>query len=270
MTTFLDRVVRERQAAADEARRSGPDLAAGLQRAPAVRSLAAAIAGRRATGQRAIIAELKRVSPAAGVLADAGIDPSQIARIYAAAGAAAISVLTEPGHWGGSLDDLRRVRAAVDLPLLCKDVIVDARQIREARADGADAILLIAEALDDRRLALLLDEARALGLEALVEAHDPPAFDRAVRSGARLVGVNARDLRDPGTVDRERIRMLAGRVAATQLLVAESGIGSAAEVTALPARVDAVLVGSALMRAGDPGSLLRELVSAPRPAGGGA
>lgn len=266
MTTFLEQVVGERTAYVLEARTVLPAHALDVGHAPPPRSLSLAITQRR-SAHRAVIAEVKRISPANGLLARPGLDPAGLALVYAAAGAAAISVLTEPLHWGGSLDDLRAVRAAVKVPVICKDVIVDDYQVRQARAAGADAVLLIAEALDDLRLERLIRTIEDLGMEALVEAHDPTAFGRAVRTGTRLVGANARDLRDPSIIDRSRARLLQTFVRPEQLFVAESGIASADDLAELPARVDAILVGTALMRAEHPAALVRELAQAKRPTG---
>lgn len=262
MSGFLERVVAERRAdvGADRAMALDP-LSGG--RGPAVRSLPAALAAARAALRLAVIAEVKRISPALGPLQPAA-DVVALARSYEAAGAVAISVLTEPRHWGGSLDDLRAVRAAVRIPILCKDIVVDAYQLRAARAAGADAVLLIAEALDDAELDALRREAEALGMSVLLEAHEPDAFDRVVASGAEVVGVNARDLRHPERIDPDRIIALAPRVPGGRFLIAESGIGAVADVARLPARVDAILVGTALMRAVDPGPLLAALAAVRR------
>ncbi len=212
-------------------------------------------------GRINVIAECKRRSPSKGVLA-ADYDAVAIARLYEQGGAAAISVLTEPRHWGGSIEDLADVRAAVAVPVLCKDVIVDERQILAARASGADAVLLIGEALDDRTLASLLRVAESLGMGVLMEAHEAAAFDRVLATGAILVGVNARNLRLPAEIRPGRIPELAGLVTGGRVLDAESGLGSAADVRALPGRVGAILVGTALVRADDPAPLLRELANA--------
>jgi len=181
MTTFLERVVAERTADVLEARTRNRSGYVDLTNAPPARSLMNALA-QRGLHHYAVIAEVKRRSPANGSLAGPGLDPAGLALVYAGAGAAAISVLTEPRHWGGSFDDLRAVRAAVKVPVLCKDVIVDEYQVHQARAAGADAVLLIAEALDDARLTALIRAIESLGMEALVEAHDPTAFGRAVPS----------------------------------------------------------------------------------------
>ena len=255
---FLETVIAERRADAQAARREDrTPVRSGAPRP----SLADAIRARRAAGHVAVIAEVKRRSPALGTLA-MDTDPASLAFVYAQAGAAAISVLTEPRHWGGSVADLVSVAKAVDVPVLYKDIVVDEQQLREAEAAGASAVLLIAEALDDDTLASFVRRAAALGLTALVEAHEHRAFARAVACGATVVGINARNLRVPAELDRERIEALHGLVRPDQLLVAESGIASAADIVALPGRVDAVLVGTALMTAADPGALVRELANA--------
>lgn len=259
MSGFLERVIAERRADAAAARALEPDpLAAGP--GPAVRSLPAALAAARAAGRLAVIAEVKRSSPALGALRPEA-DVVALARAYEAAGATAISVLTEPRHWGGSLADLRAVHDAVSIPVVAKDVLVDPHQLRAARAAGADAVLLIAEALDGPTLDMFLRDAAALGMAALVEAHEPDAFERVVASGATILGVNARDLRHPERLDPARIVALAPRVPAGPFLVAESGIRSVADAAGLPARVDAILVGTVLMRAGDPAPLLSTLAA---------
>jgi indole-3-glycerol phosphate synthase len=257
---FLETVVAERRADMQAARRHEAALTRSVAPRP---SLVAAIRAARARGRVAVIAEVKRRSPALGALA-ADADPASMAFVYAQAGAVAISVLTEPRHWGGSVADLVAVTKAVDLPVLYKDVVVDEQQLREAQASGASAVLLIAEALDDATLGRFVERAAALGLTALVEAHEHRAFARAVASGATVVGVNARNLRVPTDIDHDRIEALHGLVRPHQLLVAESGIASADDVAALPGRVDAVLVGTALMTAADPGALVRSLAEVRR------
>jgi len=257
---FLETVVAERRADMQAARRQDDAPARSGRSRP---SFSEAIRRQRAAGRIAVIAEVKRRSPALGTLS-ADADPVSCAFVYAEAGAAAISVLTEPRHWGGSIADLAAVATAVDLPVLSKDIVVDERQLREAEAAGASAVLLIAEALDDATLASFVERAAALGLVAVVEAHEHRAFARAVACGALVVGVNARNLRVPAELDRQRIDALHGLVGPDQLLVAESGIASADDIAALPARVDAVLVGTALMTAADPGALVRSLAAVRR------
>jgi indole-3-glycerol phosphate synthase len=198
-----------------------------------------------------VIAEVKRRSPSKGDLADIP-DPAALAGRYAAGGAAAISVLTEQRRFNGNLDDLRHVRAAVETPLLRKDFIVTSYQLLEARAAGADLVLLIVAALDDATLARLHAEARALGLTVLVEVHDEEEITRALAVGAELVGVNARNLKtlevDPGTFGR-----LVGLLPEEVVRVAESGIGGADDAARYAAEgADVVLVGEALVKDGDP------------------
>jgi indole-3-glycerol phosphate synthase len=228
--------------------------------APPVRSLAAAL---RRPGQVACIAEIKRRSPSAGWIRE-GADAADVARRYAAAGAAAISVLTDAPFFGGSPDDLRAARAAVEVsgtPILRKDFVIDRYQVAEARQIGADAVLLIVAALADATLAELSAAARDYGLEALVEAHDAAEAARAVAAGATVIGVNNRDLRT-FTVDRDLALRLRAEIPRDRLLVAESGIRDAADVARLRAGgVDAMLVGETLMRAPDPGAALRVLLA---------
>jgi len=209
----------------------------------------------RAPGS-SVIAEVKRRSPSKGDLADIP-DPAELARRYAAGGAAAISVLTERRRFGGSLDDLRAVRAAVDTPILRKDFIVTGYQLVEARVAGADLALLIVAALDDDTLRRLHDEARELGLTVLVEVHDEAEAERAVALGAELVGVNARNLKTlrihDDTFGRLAPLLCPSPGADDRVLVAESGIFGPADVERFVgegARV--VLVGEALVKDGDP------------------
>ncbi|MGZ5403964.1 MAG: indole-3-glycerol phosphate synthase TrpC [Nocardioides sp.] len=210
-----------------------------------------------------VIAEVKRRSPSKGDLADIP-DPAVLARAYAAGGAAAISVLTEERRFGGSLDDLRAVRAAVGTPLLRKDFIVESYQLLEARAAGADLVLLIVAALDDDTLRRLHDEAGELGLTVLVEVHDEAEAARAVALEAELVGVNARNLKTLA-VDHATFGRLAPLVPDDRVLVAESGISHPADVGRFVgegARV--VLVGEALVRDGDPETAVRAMTGVTR------
>jgi len=205
-----------------------------------------------------VIAEVKRRSPSKGELAEIP-EPAVLAAAYARGGAAAISVLTEERRFGGSLADLRAVRAAVDVPVLRKDFIVTPYQLLEARAAGADLVLLIVAALDDDTLRRLHDEARELGLTVLVEVHDDAETERAVALGAELIGVNARNLRTLA-VDPDTFGRLAPLVPPERVLVAESGIAGPADAAGfaeLGAR--AVLVGEALVRDGDPEAAVRAL-----------
>jgi indole-3-glycerol phosphate synthase len=204
-----------------------------------------------------VIAEFKRASPSKGEIR-AGADPAEIAARYAAAGAAALSVLTDREFFRGSLDDLRRARAACDLPVLRKDFTVDSLQVLEARAAGADAVLLIVAALDDGQLRELHACASEVGCDVLLEVHDEPELERALETDARLIGVNNRDLRDFKTdvaVTRRLLPKVAGRA-----LVSESGLDSPEVLAALGREgVSAFLIGEALMRAPDPGAELRRL-----------
>ncbi|WP_163506722.1 indole-3-glycerol phosphate synthase TrpC [Fodinicola acaciae] len=198
-----------------------------------------------------IIAEVKRRSPSKGALADIP-DPAELASRYAAGGAAAISVLTERRRFGGSLADLDAVRAAVDIPLLRKDFIVTPYQVWETRAHGADLILLMVACLDGPALGELLGLATDLGLTALVEAHTDEELDRAVEVGARLIGINARDLKTL-EVDRAVFGKLAPRLPDGVVRVAESGVETVDDVRQYRGwGADVVLVGEALVRAGDP------------------
>jgi indole-3-glycerol phosphate synthase len=206
-----------------------------------------------------LIAEVKRASPSAGEIAEA--DPGRQAARYQEGGARAISVLTEARHFGGSLADLRLVRAHSALPVLRKDFIVHPAQVLEARANGADAVLLIVAALTDAELAGLLATVADLGMAALVESHTEHEVDRAVASGAPVIGVNSRDL-ETLDVDVQRGLVLLGRVPADRVKVFESGVTSREDVArAEDAGANAVLVGEALMRAPEPAARIRELLA---------
>jgi indole-3-glycerol phosphate synthase len=206
----------------------------------------------------AVIAEFKRRSPSAGALR-AEPELAEIVDAYARGGASALSILTEQPNFGGSLDDLVAARARCELPVLRKDFIVDGYQLLEARAAGADAVLLIVAALEQELLGSLHEQARALALDVLVEVHDRAELERALAVGAELIGINNRDLRD-FSVDLARTHALRGAIPADVLVVSESGIATAAQLRELAAdRVDAVLVGGMLMRAEDPEHALRML-----------
>lgn len=205
-----------------------------------------------------VIAEVKRRSPSKGHLADIP-DPVVLASAYAAGGAAAISVLTEERRFGGSLADLAAVRAAVDVPLLRKDFTVTDYQVVEARAWGADLVLLIVAALDDDTLRRLHDLVRELGMTALVEVHDEAETERAVALGAPLVGVNARNLKTLA-IDADVFGRLAPLVPSDRVLVAESGVGGVADVERYVAEgARAVLVGETLVKDGDPTAAVRAM-----------
>jgi indole-3-glycerol phosphate synthase len=208
----------------------------------------------------AVIAEFKRRSPSAGALR-AEPDLAAIVDSYARGGASALSILTERPNFGGSLGDLRVARARCQLPLLRKDFIVDGYQLLEARASGADAVLLIVAALADEQLRSLHEHARELELDVLVEVHDRAELERALAVGAELIGINNRDLRD-FSVDVARTHELRGEIPAGVVVVSESGIAEPAQLSELARDgVDAVLVGEKLMRAEDPARALRELLA---------
>lgn len=210
-------------------------------------------------GPIAVIAEIKRISPSAGTLR-ARVNPAALARSYAEHGARAISVLTDHRFFSGSLDDLLAVRRAVSLPVLRKDFIVDEYQLMEAKAHGADAVLLIASILDDHALEDLLIASEALGLDALVEIHDRGEIDRLDFGMVRIVGINNRDLRT-FTVNPERTRELAPFLPADVCRVSESGIKSAADLRMLKAQgIRAALIGEHLMKSRDPGAALETLL----------
>jgi len=219
---------------------------------------------RSASGSHvAVIAEVKRRSPSAGAIAP-GLDPGRLAAAYAAGGAAAISVLTEGSFFGGSLDDLAAVRQSVRLPVLRKDFRIDPVQLHESRAAGASAVLLIVRALDHGLLRELSALARALGLARLVEVHTAAELDLAAALDPEAIGVNSRDL-DTFAVFLDGIAPLLQAVPGHVLAVAESGIGGSDDVARVAAwGADAVLVGAAVARAGDPTRAVAALAGVPR------
>ncbi|MCU1437758.1 MAG: trpC [Naasia sp.] len=207
-----------------------------------------------------ILAEVKRASPSRGSLAEIA-DPAALAATYETSGASAISVLTEGRRFLGSLDDLRAVRAAVSVPVLRKDFLVEEYQLLEARAAGADLILLIVAALDQPTLQRLFDFTAALGMTALVETHDAGEVERALEVGARIVGVNARDL-STFELDQDLFGRLADRIPGSVIRVAESAVRTATDVAHYRrAGADVVLVGEALVT-GDPARTLQEFLAA--------
>ena len=206
----------------------------------------------------AVIAEVKRASPSAGEIAER--DPGAQASAYASAGAAVISVLTEPVHFHGSLADLRAARMSCEIPVLRKDFLIHPSEVIESRATGADAVLLIAACLSANELVAMLSTARDLGLGALVETHSDEDLEKALTTDAEVIGVNARDL-ETLVVDVDRALSHLSRVPADRLAVMESGIATRAQVVAaVAAGASGILVGEALMRADDPGAKLRELM----------
>jgi indole-3-glycerol phosphate synthase len=230
--------------------------AAALDTRPALDALAAL----RAPGV-GVIAEVKRRSPSKGDLA-AIPDPAELAAQYAAGGARVISVLTERRRFGGSQADLDAVRAVVDVPILCKDFVVSSYQVHEARAHGADVVLLIVAALEQKALLGLLERVESLGMTALVEVHTEGEADRALDAGASVIGVNARDLTTL-QVDRSTFEKIAPGLPSGVVKVAESGVrGPHDLISYAAAGADAVLVGEGLVTSGDPGGAVRSLVAA--------
>lgn len=261
MPTILDEIVASKRREVDDARRRMPidELEIQASQAPPVRDFREALEG---PGPIRLIAEVKKASPSAGVIRP-NFDPVGIARTYQAHGADCLSVLTDAPFFQGHLSYLARVRASVAIPILRKDFLIDEYQVVEARMAGADAVLLIAEILDDAQLSSLLARARSLGMTALVELHDEANLDRVLAAGADLVGINNRDLSRFET-DLELTFRLRPRVPEGVLLVSESGIRTRADVERLEAAgVDAILVGESLMRAPDIGRAVEELLGFP-------
>jgi indole-3-glycerol phosphate synthase/phosphoribosylanthranilate isomerase len=261
--TFLERIVAatRHEVAERKAQITLDELRARAAEAPAPRDFAQALRP-TPSGPARLIAEVKRASPSKGLLAER-FEPVEQARAYEAGGAAAISVLTEPRFFLGALEHMRAVRATVQVPVLRKDFILDEYQIYEARAAGADAVLLICAMLDDEAIGRYLALAHTLGMEALVEAHNAEETRRAVASGARVIGVNSRDL-CTFAVDANVVRHLRPLVPEDRDFIAESGIADA--LGAARARAwgaDAILVGEALMRSEEPAGKVRELSTAP-------
>ena len=254
MATVLDDIIVGVREDLEERRRAFPlseVREAAAARPPALDAFDALGGNEEPRRQLKVIAEVKRRSPSKGDLADIA-DPAALAQQYADGGAAVISVLTEQRRFSGSLDDFDAVRSAVGTPLLRKDFTVDEYQIHEARANGADLVLLIVAALDDAELKGFLDLTHELGMNALVETHTEEEIDRGLAAGARILGVNVRNLKTLD-VDRDVFGRLAGRIPAGPVVVAESGVRSpedVAEYAALGA--NAVLVGEALVTHGSP------------------
>lgn len=257
---ILAAIVETKRREIEDLRERGSDLERAAASAPEPRDFAAAL---RRGAHVALIAECKRRSPGAGDIRP-DVDPAALAVAYASAGAAALSVLTDLEYFGGSLDDLRRARGAVALPVLRKDFTLDPVQVVEARAAGADAVLLIVRLLTDDALAALRREAEALGMAVLVEAHDRDELRRAVDCGATIVGINNRDLAT-FTTDLDTTLRLLDSLPNGVTVVSESGIRTAADVARLgDGGVDAILVGETLLRAPDPGEAAAGLSRIPR------
>lgn len=255
---MLERIVadKRREVTERKAARSLEQVRAAACAAPHPRDFAAGLRGDGVS----VIAEIKRRSPSKGPLRE-DLTPAELAGVYARHGAAALSVLTETKHFGGSDDDLIAARRSVDLPVLRKDFTVDEYQIHEARAIGADAILLIARVLTRDELVRLLDCARAAELAALVEVHDDDELNVAIGCGAEIVGVNNRNL-DTFEVTLKTCLRLRAQIPGDCVTVAESGIGSADDVRRVAeAGFDAILVGESLLTADHPGAKLKELLS---------
>ncbi|MGC2476584.1 MAG: indole-3-glycerol phosphate synthase TrpC [Candidatus Sulfotelmatobacter sp.] len=262
MTAVLDRIVAATRARVAESRRVA-DVRELERRAEqhAPRGFRRTLQSRARDGV-AVIAELKKASPSKGLIREK-FDPVELARELESAGAAALSVLTDEKFFQGSLENLQRASAAVSIPCLCKDFIVDEFQLLEARANSADAVLLIVAALSSDDLAALGRAARSRGLDALCEVHDGDELKRALDVGFDLIGVNTRDLKT-FKVDLQTASDLADKFPADVVRVAESGIHSSEDIARLRAAgYDAFLVGESLMRAASPGDALRELMRVP-------
>ncbi|MFQ5888494.1 MAG: indole-3-glycerol phosphate synthase TrpC [Gemmatimonadota bacterium] len=256
---ILRQILESKRVEVEELRGRAAELAERAAAGPPVRDFAAAV---RRRGRVSVIAEFKRRSPSAGELAPRA-DAGRVAAAYEAGGAAAISVLTDAPWFGGSLEDLAAARAATRLPVLRKDFVLDSLQVLEARAQGADAILLIVRLVDDTRLAELLDVVRKQGMAALVEVHEPEELKRALAAGAELIGVNARDL-STFDVDLEASAAILRRVPPERIAVAESAIRGPEDVRrAAAVGADAVLVGGWLMER-DPARAVSSLVDVPK------
>ena len=259
MTAALDRILDATRARVDALRARSRELERAASDAPDPPPWEAALRG----SDVAVIAEVKRRSPSVGEIAP-GLEPAAWAESYVRGGARAVSVLTEPEHFGGSLADIGGVRAATAVPVLRKDFMLDPVQIHEARAAGASAVLLIVRVVDAGSLRALSDAARDLGMARLVEVHDLAELEVALQLEPESVGVNARDLRS-FSVDQSGVEQVLRAVPAGVLAVAESGIGARADVERVAAwGADAVLVGTAVARAEDRERAVRALVGVER------
>ena len=260
MSNILDRILETKRAevAAKKATTSLASLDAMMARRDTPRGFGAALDKRVKTGP-ALIAEVKKASPSKGVIRE-DFDPPAHARAYLKGGATCLSVLTDEQYFQGDDAYLALIHDAVPLPLLRKDFLVDPWQVHESRALGADAILIIVAALDDIRMAEIEAAAIDCGLDALIEVHDEREMERALKLKSRLIGVNNRDLRD-FSVSFDRTYELVGKAPDDCTFVAESGLTSHADLTAMRARgIDCFLVGESLMRADDIAAATRELL----------
>lgn len=261
MSTILDEIIQHKRAevASTRARTPLPEVLARIPDAPPVRGFLAAL---RAAVPPGLIAEVKKASPSAGLIRP-DFDPVAIARDYASAGATCLSVLTDERFFHGHLDYLRQIRAAVAIPVMRKEFVIDRYQIAEARAAGADCVLLIAECLNDAELQDLYDYCHELGMDALIELYDRENVERVLATGTRLIGINNRDLRTFHT-SLDHTFQLRKIIPEDVLLVSESGIRTHADVAQLrDAGVGAVLVGETLMRQPDICQAVRSLMQGP-------
>ena len=260
MSDILDKIVAVKREEVAAALKQKPlaVVRADAESRVLTRDFEGAMRAKIAAGQAAVIAEIKKASPSKGVLR-AEFMPADIAQSYAEFGAACLSVLTDKQFFQGSVDYLKQARASCDLPVLRKDFMIDAYQVYEARAMGADAILLIAACLDDAQMADMESVARGLDMAVLVEVHDRAELDRALKLKTRLVGINNRNLKTFEVSLQTTLDMLPA-VPADRLLVTESGILSPDDVQRMrEAKVNAFLVGEAFMRADEPGEALAQL-----------
>jgi indole-3-glycerol phosphate synthase len=256
----LDQILTAKQQEIEDLRPRSRELRSKAEQVGPTRSFGAAM---RAGRHIALIAEFKRRSPSAGwIRRQASV--AEFSKAYNDCGASAISVLTDEKFFAGTLSDLTTARAHTDVPLLRKDFVLEEVQLFEARACGADAVLLIVRALDNERLSGLLTTARGIGLDVLVETHNADEIDRALHAGAEIIGVNNRDLAN-FTVDFELTSRLLAQIPRDVITVAESGVRSVADVARLAAAgIDAVLIGETVMRADDVCATVRALASQPR------
>ena len=252
---ILAEIVRTKRAELGALHNRASDLEAALEHAPPVRDFRAAISD---PARVSLIAECKRRSPGAGPIRP-DREPAELTRSYEMSGAAALSVLTDEPYFGGSNRDLVEIRGATAIPILRKDFTLDALHVLEARGVGADAVLLIVRILSDDSLRGLLRHVEALGMHALVETHDAYDLDRALEAGAKVIGINNRDLAT-FTTDLDVTLRLLEQISDDAVVVSESGIRDAADVSRLgQGGVDAVLVGETLLRATEPGAAAAEL-----------
>ena len=260
MSDILDKIVavKREEVAAAVMQKSLAVVRADAESRVLTRDFEGAMRAKIAAGQAAVIAEIKKASPSKGVLR-ADFIPADIAQSYAEHGAACLSVLTDKQFFQGSVDFLKQARASCDLPVLRKDFMIDTYQVYEARAMGADAILLIAACLDDAQMAEMEAVARSLDMAVLVEVHDKAELERALKLKTRLVGINNRNLKTFEVSLQTTLDMLSD-VPADRLLVTESGIQTPEDVLRMrEAKVNAFLVGEAFMRASEPGEALSKL-----------